>query len=196
MKLVSINCAQVGNLFVSDEDGMRRIASAIHKQPVAGPVAVKKLGMVGDEQADRSIHGGFNKAVYAYPIEHYPFWSEQRAKALKGDEALPPGFMGENLTLEGVLESSVWVGDRLAIGTALLEVTEPRTPCFKFNVKMRLSHAGKLMVQSGYSGFYLRVVQEGVMQAGDAVALLPGPRRLSIASLNDQRRSTRQADLF
>lgn len=196
MKLVSINCARAGNLFMSDEEGLRRVASAIHKQPVAGPVAVNKLGITGDEQADRSIHGGFDKAVYAYPIEHYTFWSAQRARALRREEALPPGFLGENLTLEGIVESEIWVGDRLAIGTVLLEATEPRTPCFKFNVKMRLSHAGKLMVQSGYSGFYLRVVQEGVMQAGDAVALMPGPRRVSIASLNDQRRSARQADLF
>ncbi len=196
MKVLSINCAQVGNLFVSDEDGMRRVASAIHKQPVKEAVEVTKLGIIGDEQADRTVHGGLVKAVYAYPIEHYPFWIAQRAKALKQEELLPPGFMGENLTVQGVLEHDVCVGDRLAIGTAVLEVTEPRRPCFKFNVKMRLPHAAKLMVQSGYSGFYLRVVQEGSMRAGDAISLLPGPRGITIAALNDRRRSGPQAELF
>jgi MOSC domain-containing protein YiiM len=196
MKVLSINCAPVGNLFVSDDAGMRRVASAIHKRPVDGAVEVSKLGIAGDEQADRTIHGGFGKAVYAYPSEHYPFWIAQRSKALRQDEMLLPGFLGENLTLEGMLESDVWIGDRLAIGSALLEVTEPRTPCFKFNVKMRMAHASKLMLQSGYSGFYLRVLTEGRMQAGDSITLLPGLRRITIAALNDQRRSGRQAELF
>jgi MOSC domain-containing protein YiiM len=196
MKVVSINRAQVGNLFVSDGGGMRRIATAIHKQPVHVPVEVRVLGIAGDEQADHSVHGGRDKAVYAYPIEHYPFWIAQRSNALKQEEHLPSGSMGENLTMEGLLESEVWVGDRLQIGSVLMEVTEPRTPCFKFNVKMRMSHAAKLMVQSGYSGFYLRVLQEGRMQAGDALVLQPGPRRMTIASINDQRRLGRQADLF
>ena len=196
MKVLSINCAQVGNLFVSGEEGMRRIASAIHKQPVQGSVEVRKFGITGDEQADRKIHGGPDKAVYAYPVEHYPFWTAQRAKALKQESALPPGSLGENLTIEGLLESEAWIGDQLAIGTALLEVSQPRTPCFKFNVKMRMSHASQLMLQSGYSGFYLRVLQEGSMQAGDTISLLPGPRRMTIAMLNDQRRSARQAELF
>jgi MOSC domain-containing protein YiiM len=196
MKVLSINCAPVGNLFVADEGGMRRIASAIHKQPVDKAVDVNSLGIVGDEQADRSIHGGLNKAVYAYPSEHYAFWIAQRRKTLRQEELLPPGFLGENLTLEGLLESDAWIGDQLAIGSVLLEVTEPRTPCFKFNVKMRMSHAAKLMLQSGYSGFYLRVLQEGRMQAGDVITLLPGPRRITIAALNDQRRTARQAELF
>lgn len=196
MKVLSINCAPVGNLFVSDEEGMRRVASAIHKQPVAHAVEVSRFGIVGDEQADRKLHGGPNKAVYAYPIEHYSFWIAQRTQILKREEALAPGSMGENLTVEGLTEQDVWVGDRLAIGTAILEVTEPRTPCFKFNVKLRLPHAAKLMVQSGFSGFYLRVVQEGSMRAGDAISLLPGPRQTRIAMLNDRRRSGPQADLF
>ncbi len=196
MKVLSINCARIGNLFVSDDEGMRRIASAIHKQPVQGTVDVGKLGIVGDEQADRKIHGGPDKAVYAYPIEHYSFWMAQRAKTLKQETALPPGFFGENLTIEGLLESQAWIGDRLAIGTVLLEVTEPRTPCFKFNVKMRMQHAAKLMLQSGHSGFYLRVLQDGSMQAGDTITLIAGPRRMTIAMLNDQRRSARQAELF
>jgi MOSC domain-containing protein YiiM len=198
MKILSVNLASIGNLFVSDDEGMRRVPTGIHKQPVVGQVQVGTLGLVGDEQADRSIHGGKNKAVYAYPIEHYPFWIEQRMKALKQSEPEPlaPGFMGENLTLQGLLETHVWAGDQLAVGEVLLEVTEPRMPCYKFNVKMRFGHASKLMLQSGYSGFYLRVLKEGVIQAGDAVILKAGRRQTSIASINDQRRTGRQYDLF
>lgn len=198
MKVLSINRATLGNLFVPDDEGMRRVLTGIHKQPVPGKVQVSTLGLIGDEQADRSIHGGKDKAVYAYPSEHYPFWIEHRMKALKqsGPEPLAPGFMGENLTLEGLLETQVWTGDQLEIGEVLLEVTEPRTPCYKFNVKMRLGHAAKLMLQSGYSGFYLRVLKEGLIQAGDAITLKPGIRQTSVASINDQRRTGRQYDLF
>lgn len=196
IKVLSINVASVGSLFVNEGDGIQRTMSGIHKQPVAGLVQVSRLGLAGDEQADRKLHGGIKKAVYAYPIEHYAFWEEQRKRITKLDEALSPGAVGENLTLQGLLETEAWVGDRLQIGSALLEITEPRTPCFKFNAKMRLSHAAKLMVQSGYSGFYLRVIEEGSMQAGDAVTIVPGVRRNTIAMLNDQRRTGPQFDLF
>src|SRR4051812_28757961 len=113
------------------------------------------------------MHGGLDKAVYAYPSEHYAFWMAQRAAALKREELLPPGSIGENLTLQGVLEDDVWIGDRLRIGDTLLQVSEPRRPCFKFAAKMGFNHAVKLMVQSGYSGFYLCVLQTGCVQAGD-----------------------------
>jgi MOSC domain-containing protein YiiM len=196
MKIISINVAIIGNLFIAQSGEMQRIVTGIHKQPVSGPATVSKLGLAGDEQADLSVHGGPDKAVYAYPSEHYAFWEAQRLAVLKREEALPPGSMGENLTLQGVLEKDVWIGDRLAIGDVLLEVTEPRSPCYKFGAKMGFSHAVKLMVQSGASGFYLRVVREGSLQAGDAIALLPGPREVSIAHVNDQRRRGRQRDLF
>ena len=92
MKLLSINTGRVGNLLVRQHDEMRRIASAIYKQPVSGPVTVRKLGLLGDEQADPSVHGGIDKAVYAYPVEHYPFWSTQRTRALKREESLAFGY--------------------------------------------------------------------------------------------------------
>lgn len=196
MQLLSVNVASIGELFIAQSDRMRRIATGIHKQPVAGPVQVDKLGLAGDEQADPTVHGGLLKAAYAYPSEHYAFWEAQRRAALKRDEPLPPGSMGENLTLQGVLERDVWVGDRLAIGEVVLEVTEPRQPCFKFNAKMGFAHAAKMMVQAGCSGFYLRVVRTGRLQAGDAVALLPGPRTTSIAQINERRSKGRQRDLF
>lgn len=196
MKLVSVNAARVGNLFVQQSGHSHRIVSGIRKQPQQGAVHVGRLGLDSDEQADLSVHGGLDKAVYAYPFEHYAFWSKQRLVALKRDEALEPGAMGENLTLLGVLECDVWVGDRLRIGTVLLEVTEPRQPCFKFNVRMGFSHASKMMMQAGNSGFYLRVIETGELAAGDAVILHPGRREMAIAQINERRRKGSQQDLF
>lgn len=196
MQVLSVNVATVGVLFIEQSSHLHRIATGIHKHPVPGPVAVKKLGLDGDEQADLSVHGGLDKAVYAYPSEHYAFWQAQRLAVFKRDEPLPPGSMGENLTLQGLLEKDVWIGDRLHIGDTVLEVTEPRQPCFKFNAKMGFSHAAKMMIQAGNSGFYLRVVQPGVLSAGDAITLVAGPREVSIAQINERRRKGRQRDLF
>jgi len=196
MRVLSVNVGTVRDLFVPQSDAMRRVATGIHKRAVDGSVAVGRLGLAGDEQADLTVHGGLNKAVYAYPSEHYAFWSAQRAAALKRGEALAPGTMGENLTLQGLLESEVWIGDRLRIGSTLLQVTEPRHPCYKFNAKMGFGHAAKMMLQSGYSGFYLRVLETGEIAAGDAVELIAGPRETSIVQINERRRKGRQQDLF
>lgn len=196
MRVLSVNVAAAGNLFVTQYDTVHRIVTGIHKQPVPGPVNINKLGLAGDEQADLTVHGGLDKAVYAYPSEHYGFWAAQKRAVLKREEPLPPGSMGENLTVQGVLESDIWIGDRLAIGSALLEVTEPRSPCYKFAAKMGFAHAVKMMVQSGATGFYLRVVREGAVQAGDSIALTPGPRDVSIVQINDRRWRGRQRDLF
>lgn len=196
MKVLSVNAASVGALFIEQSGHNYRIATGIHKQPVQGPVAINKLGLACDEQADLSVHGGLDKAVYAYPVEHYAFWAAQRLAALKREEPLPPGSMGENLTIEGVLEKDVWIGDRLHIGSTILEVTQPRQPCYKFNAKMGFSHAAKMMVQAGNSGFYLRVVQTGEVSAGDAITLVPGSRGTSLTEINERRRMGRQRDLF
>ena len=196
MKVLSVNIGEISDLFVRQDDRMRRVVTGIHKKPAQGPVQVGRIGLAGDEQADLTVHGGLNKAVYAYPSEHYPFWAAQRLAALKREESLPPGSMGENLTLEGLLESEVWIGDRLHIGSVLLEVTEPRHPCYKFNAKMGFSHAMKMMLQSGYSGFYLRVIDTGALQAGDAVTLIPGKRETALAEVNERRLKGRQRDLF
>jgi MOSC domain-containing protein YiiM len=194
--LLSTNTAKVGELFVHQSGHVHRIATGIHKQAVSGPVAVRKLGLDGDEQADLTVHGGLEKAVYAYPVEHYAFWQAQQSAALKRDQPLPYGSMGENLTVQGLLEPDIWVGDVIAIGNALLQVTEPRSPCYKFAAKMGFKHAVKLMVQSGATGFYLRVLEEGTISAGDAIELRAGPREVSIARINDRRRKGRQHDLF
>ena len=196
MKVLSVNVGSIADLFVRQSEHMRRVVTGMHKKPVQGVVNVGKLGLEGDEQADLSVHGGLNKAVYAYPSEHYAFWVAQRLAALKRDEPLPPGSMGENLTLQGVLESDLWIGDRLHIGGVVLEVTEPRQPCYKFNAKMGFSHASKMMVQAGNSGFYLRVIEAGTLQAGDSVRIMPGKRETSLAQINERRLKGRQRDLF
>jgi MOSC domain-containing protein YiiM len=196
MKVLSVNIGSIGDLFVMQSERLRRVITGIHKKPVQGAVHVGKLGIEGDEQADLSVHGGLNKAVYAYPSEHYGFWVAQRLAALKREEPLPPGSMGENLTLQGVMESDLWIGDRLHIGNAVLEVTEPRQPCFKFNAKMGFSHAAKMMVQAGNSGFYLRVIEAGELQAGDEITVTPGKRETSLAQINERRLKGRQRDLF
>lgn len=161
----------------------RTIQSAIRKQPVAGDVAVLPLGLLGDEQVDLSVHGGLDKAVYAYPLEHYPFWQQERAAAgiAPADAVLPPGFMGENLSLRGLLETDVWVGDLLRFPRCVLRVTQPRQPCYKFNAVMGFAQASRRMAQSGYCGFYLAVEEGGVLRAGESCVLEPGARDDSIA---------------
>ena len=199
MKLLSVNVALVGDLFITQDSEKVRVRTGIHKQPVAGAVAVGRLGLAGDEQADQSVHGGLDKAVYAYPSEHYGFWNTQRATRLKrppDEVAITAGGLGENLTIEGILEADVWIGDRILIGSAVLQVSEPRHPCFKLNAKLGFPHASKMMIQSGYSGFYLKVLDTGLIQAGDRITLSPGPREVALAWLNERRRKGRQEDLF
>ena len=178
---MSIQVAQARKVQI----GGRNILTAIHKTAVAGAVPVGVLGLVGDEQADLSVHGGLEKAVYAYPSEHYDFWRQQRAQAHAADLAgvgdqLHPGAMGENLTLSGVLESGLWVGDVLQFENCTLRVEQPREPCFKFNAAMGFNTASRVMAQSGFCGFYLSVGQPGTLQAGEPFELLPGPRRMGI----------------
>lgn len=203
MKIVSVNVAQIGPLFEKSADNKASankpaVMTAIYKQPIAGAAQVRRLGIVGDSQADRTVHGGIDKAVYAYPLEHYAFWRQEQLRWLRRDENLMPGALGENLTLSGaaLLEQELWVGDRLAAGTVLLEITMPRKPCFKLAAKLGMPHAIKLMVQSGFSGFYLKVINEGTLQAGDALVLTPGPRVVSLNQINQQRRMGSQTDLF
>jgi MOSC domain-containing protein YiiM len=161
----------------------RRILSAIGKQPVTGPVSVGRMGLAGDEQADLSVHGGLDKAVYAYPMEHYDFWRQQRLAngVSMFDEVLPPGFVGENLSISGLLEQQVWVGDELHFPHCVLRVTAPREPCFKFNAVMGYKQAAKDMAVAGCCGFYLAVDAVGTLQAGQSFELVPGRRGVSIA---------------
>lgn len=162
--------------------GDRTVLSGIGKRAVTGSIAVNKLGLDGDEQADLTVHGGLSKAVYAYPAEHYRFWREKRS-ALGLSTELPYGTLGENLTLTGLLESMLYVGDLLCFADCTLRVTQPRQPCDKFNAVMGDSKAAKKMVQSGFCGFYLAVESPGHISAGQAFVLEPGQRQLPIMAL-------------
>ena len=165
--------------------GERNILTAYGKQPVAQAVPVLPLGLMGDEQADLSIHGGLEKAVYAYPSEHYAFWQAARREAGLGDidDSLPPGSLGENLTLAGLLETGVWAGDVLKFPGCELRVTLPREPCYKFNAAMGFARASKLMAQTGFCGFYLAVKTPGTLRTGDAFEVVPGRRGVGIPAL-------------
>jgi MOSC domain-containing protein YiiM len=144
------------------------VTTAIHKAPVSGPVRVRRLNLDGDRQADLSMHGGPDKAVYVYPSEHYPFWKEE----LPG-VALPWGAFGENLTVEGVNETAVRVGDVLRAGTAEFMVTQPRLPCYKLNIRFQRPDMVKRFLRSGRTGFYLAIIKEGELAAGAEIELVP-----------------------
>ena len=178
MKILSVNTAATATRLIQG----RSIATAIGKQPVAGQVAVGPLGLAGDEQADQSVHGGLSKAVYLYPVVHHPFWQTVRAQAgaAAADAPIAPGLFGENLTVEGVDESQLWIGDQLRLPGCTLVVSEPRNPCFKFNAVMGFSTASKLMAVQARCGFYLSVAQPGTLTPGESFALEAGQRALSI----------------
>jgi MOSC domain-containing protein YiiM len=182
MKLISINVATAKTLHTLDG---KTVLSGIVKRPVDGRVQVGPLGLQGDEQADLSVHGGLSKAVYAYPSEHLAFWQTVRAQAKVADwqALLAPGAVGENLSLSGLLEKDVWIGDRLRFADCELLVSEPRYPCFKFNAVMGFSKAVKLMSESAWCGFYLAVQTPGTLAAGERFELLAGPREVSITEL-------------
>ena len=144
------------------------VTTAIHKAPISGPVQVRLLNLDGDRQADLSVHGGPEKAVYVYPSEHYPFWKEE----LPG-VALPWGVFGENLTVAGMDETAIRVGDVLRIGTAEFMVTQPRLPCYKLNTRFQRPDMVKRFLRSGRTGFYLAVIKEGELAAGDEIHLIP-----------------------
>ena len=155
------------------------VRTGIFKEPVPGRVRVRALGLEGDEQADLRVHGGPLKAVYAYPSEHYTFWRDE----LPGVE-LPWGAFGENLTVSGLSEADVHVGDRFRIGSAVLAATKPRFPCFKLGIRFGREDILDRFLASGRTGFYLQVLQEGELGADDAIEVLGGGHgRETIADL-------------
>lgn len=189
IRVLSVNVARASLHTIEG----RPVRSAVGKRPTEGPVAVRTLGLAGDEQADLSVHGGLSKAVYAYPHEHYAFWQVVRAQARVAawDEVLTPGALGENLTLQGLLEGDMWIGDYLKLPNCILAVSEPRQPCFKLNHALGFSQAAKLMQQSAYCGAYLSVIGTGTIQAGDEATLVPGPREVNLRELFQARRRHR-----
>ena len=146
----------------------KTVKTGIVKSPVDDRVAVSRTGLDGDGQADLSVHGGVDMAVYAYPFEHYAFWQSQ----LSRDE-MPMGQLGENLTVEGLTEDRVCIGDVLTVGTARFEVSQPRIPCHKLAMRMEMPQFPKLFLASLRVGFYLRVLDEGEIGAGDSIECVP-----------------------
>ena len=186
MKLISINSGKVVPLFTNQHPDHAVVMSGIKKSSIsnldqANPVDINTLGVMGDEQADLSVHGGLEKAIYVYPHEHYPFWNALLSRELKTPFDLQPGAMGENFTITGLLEADVFVGDRLQIGDLEFIVTKLREPCFKFNAKMRYKGAAKAMLQSGYCGWYMRIITPGKLMAGSAIHRLAGKQETAIA---------------
>ena len=163
MQVISVNVGQPRKVLWNDQI----VETGIFKEAVEGRVAVRRLNIDGDRQADLEVHGGLDKAIYAYPAEHYPFWREQFPEM-----ELPWGMFGENLTLTGLLEDTVHIGDLFQVGSAKLMVTQPRLPCFKLGIKFGRDDILKRFLVSGMTGFYFAVLEEGEVAAGDTISLL------------------------
>ena len=186
MKLISINAGKVAPLFTNQHPDHAVVMSGIKKSSIsnidqANPVDINLLGVLSDEQADLTVHGGIEKAIYVYPHEHYPFWNALLSRELKKPMDLQPGAMGENFTITGLLEENVYVGDTLQIGDLEFVVTKLREPCFKFNARMGYKGAAKAMLQSGYCGWYMRVITPGTLIAGSQISHRPGKQETAIA---------------
>jgi MOSC domain-containing protein YiiM len=177
MKLLSINVSKPRTVTISGNP----VATGIFKEPTAGPVIVRELGLDGDGQADLENHGGIHKAVYVYPFEHYAYWSREL-----GREDFVFGQFGENLTVEGLLEDQTYIGDMLRIGDVLFEVTQPRVPCYKLAHRMGMLTFPKLFARSGRTGFYMRVLAEGAITAGQPIERVKThPSALTVRTMMD-----------
>jgi len=165
-----IESVNVGTPRTTDWHG-REVASAIWKAPVAGRIAVRGVNLEGDDQADRRVHGGDGKAVYAYASEDYVWWAGVLGRA----EALAPATFGENLTTAGLALEACRVGEQWRVGDAVLEVVQPRFPCFKLGMRMGDAGFVKRFEAAGRPGVYLRIVTPGTIGAGDRIAVTPTP---------------------
>lgn len=159
MELISINVSQPKTINYQDN----AIVTGIFKTPINGTVKLTKLNLEGDGQADLKVHGGVNKAIYVYPFEHYDFWKNELNR-----NDFSYGQFGENFTILGVLEDQIHMGDIFKIGSAVLEVTQPRMPCYKLGIKMQLATFPKKFLKSGRSGFYMKVLEEGEVKAKES----------------------------
>ena len=168
MKLVSVNVSLPREVIWKG----RTVTTGIFKKPVSGRVMLRRLNLDGDRQADLSVHGGPDKAVYFYPVEHYEYW---RGELPEMD--MPFGMFGENLTTDGILEVGVSIGDRIRVGAAEVVATQPRLPCYKLGVKFQSDDMVKRFLESGRSGFYGSVLREGEVEAGDAIEVMARDER-------------------
>jgi MOSC domain-containing protein YiiM len=163
MKIVSLNVGRPRLVMRNDEP----VSTAIFKEPVTGRVVLRTLNLDGDRQADLTVHGGPEKAVYIYPSEHYAFWKQELP-----DMDLPWGMFGENFTAEGILETETHIGDKFRIGAAELMVTQPRMPCYKLGIRFGRTDIIRRFLASERTGFYFSVLQEGEVGAGDEIQLI------------------------
>ncbi len=164
-RVVSLN---VGPIRTIEWEG-ERVATGIFKAPVSGPVALRGVNFTGDDQADRSVHGGRDKAVYAYAVEDYEFWHDEF------DIAVVPGLFGENLTVLGRSLTDAVVGERWRVGSVELEVAQPRLPCYKLGLRMGDPQFPRAFLAAGRPGAYFRIVTEGEVAAGDAITVVSRP---------------------
>lgn len=163
MKLISLNCGLPRKVVWHG----RNATTAIYKEPVKGRVALRKLNLDGDRQADLNVHGGAEKAVYCYPSVHYQYWKAE----LAGRE-LPNGTFGENFTIDDFLEDSTHIGDKFSVGSAEVVVTQPRLPCYKLGVRFESDDMVKRFLASRRTGFYLAVTREGEVGSGDDISVI------------------------
>ncbi|HYB09065.1 MAG TPA: MOSC domain-containing protein [Alphaproteobacteria bacterium] len=175
MRLISVNVGLPQDVVWRG----KTVTTGIYKQPLEGRVALRKLNLDGDRQADLKVHGGEDKAVYGYPIEHYGYWK----KELPGRE-LPTAIFGENFTTEGLLEDSLFIGDRFSVGTAEVVVTQPRLPCYKLGIRFQADEMVKRFLSSGRTGFYFAVIREGEVDAGDPIhAIARDPNAIPVSGI-------------
>ncbi len=175
MRVLSVNAGLPRNVAWKGKP----VTTGIYKEPVDGPVRIRTLNLDGDRQADLRVHGGWDKAVYAYPSEFYELWRRERPEL-----DFPWGQFGENLTTEGLIDGDVSVGDRFRVGTAELIVTQPRLPCFKLGIKMGRDEFVTEFLERGLLGFYFAVAREGEVEAGDPiVALSRDPRGFRVTEV-------------
>jgi MOSC domain-containing protein YiiM len=163
MKLISVNVGPPREVIWKG----KTVSTGIFKAPVSERVMVRSLNLVGDGQADLSVHGGLDKAIYVYPFEHYDYWRRELPET-----ELTPGIFGENFTITGLREAEVNIGDRFAIGSVTLMVTQPRLPCYKLGIRFGRPDMVKRFLASRRTGFYFRVLQEGEVGAGDTLELV------------------------
>lgn len=190
MRLLSISTGKVALLFGNHHPNYKFVASAIRKKVVSDlsmptQIEITTLGVKGDEQADLSVHGGIEKAIYVYPSEHYIFWNELLTRETKRPVNLRHGGIGENFTIEGLLETAVFVGDRPYIGDLEFAIVKLREPCFNFNAAVGYKGASKAMLQSGFSEWYLRVLKAGALSARAAINVISGPADYDSIALNN-----------
>ncbi len=172
MKLLSVNVSYPMEV----AHGRKTVSTGIFKEPVSGRVMLRAVNLDGDGQADLVNHGGVDRAVYAYPVENYDYWGRELVR-----DDLSFGQFGENFTVQGMTEDDVHIGDVFRVGDVLVEVSQPRPPCFKLGIKMGMPRFPKLFLASGRVGFYLRVLEEGEVGAGDGIERVSrDPERLTV----------------